>query len=433
MNPGSTRKWWLSLPLLIVVAVAAYFLLPMTTERQASGPEAADGVAAFLDRHWSTPLPAQAAVPQGWPADEAALGAEACGQCHTQQYEDWQTARHSHTMRAGILWQFHVFDQVDSNRCMDCHAPLAEQKALAARDNAWPAAPVSDPPPHVPTDLHLQGLTCSACHVRGQRRFGPPSRKGLRGNEPDLPHGGFEPSAAFEDSRFCSGCHQFPEDGPRLNGKLRQDTYNEWLNSDYGRRNVTCQSCHMPDRRHLWRGISDPEMTRRALSLDIDVAWREDGHLDVVAGIVNSGAGHHFPAYLVPRVEAHLVLIDPAGRERVVLGRHVFQWRTGVDLEDEAYDQRLPAGESVQIAVSLSAPDQPGWAIGLRFEVAPKEHYERVYRDMLRQADQMRPDTLTLLRQALAEAEATRYGGLWLSQPLPVRQAPAGAGGSIAN
>ncbi|MCB1891064.1 MAG: hypothetical protein KDF48_02500, partial [Rhodocyclaceae bacterium] len=65
----------------------------------------ADDVAAFLDRHWQSPLPAQGAAPAHFTPQEAALDPAACGACHVQQYEDWRGAMHARAMGPGVLGQ----------------------------------------------------------------------------------------------------------------------------------------------------------------------------------------------------------------------------------------------------------------------------------------------------------------------------------------
>lgn len=393
---------------LIGAAVVGWRLLWVQNGLDRAGDSPA-AIQAFLDEHWQHPLPPQGAPPAHYPPNEASLGAQSCAQCHASQFRDWQASRHSQTMRAGIVWQFDLFGQAESNTCMNCHAPLAEQKALVARDMSWANAPADDPPAHIPRQLHHQGLTCAACHVRGHERFGPEHRAALSGTESGLPHGGFQPRPAFSDSKFCATCHQFPEDGPRLNGKLRQDTYNEWLRSSFGRQGVSCQDCHMPDRRHLWRGITDPDMVRRAMAIDLKGARGGDGVLHLELTLANVGAGHHFPAYMVPRIDVRVALVGPDGREVASLLHHVIQWRTSVDLTEEEFDTRLPSGESVRLAASHPVPADPGYSLALHIDVAPKDHYERMYHDMMRQAARMKPRTVELLRIAMHEAAATRY------------------------
>lgn len=381
-------------------------------------------VEEFIERHWEFPVAPQGMPPDHFGATEASLSAESCGQCHVRQFEDWQTSRHSETMNDGLRWQLRVFSPADANSCMNCHTPLAEQKALVSTELGWPNAPDEPPPAHVPEGLAHEGLTCAGCHVRGNQRFGPEHRAGLEGDEEGLPHDGFTPHEAFSDSQFCAACHQFPDDGPRLNGKLRQDTHNEWLESEFAGRGVTCQGCHMPDRRHLWRGISDPQMTRDALALELAGQEQADGEVAVELEVANVGAGHHFPTYMVPRVDLRLLLVDADGEARAEVLHHPIQWKSSVDLTEEYFDHRIPSGDSVRLSAGFELPEDPeGWSLELHMDVVPKEFYERMYRDMLRQADRMDRETLALLQNALAEAEATRYRALRERIPLdgPIR------------
>ena len=388
----------------IVVAAGAWAFVQLGADE-----EGALTNSDFVDAHWSFPLEPQGPVPDGFGVHEASLGAESCGSCHVQQYEDWKTTPHSRTMNAGIRWQFHVFSQAESNSCMNCHAPLAEQKALVAKDMRWPNAPGGPPPNFIPENFHREGLTCAACHVREHTRIGPIHHSGLSGDEEGLPHSGFHPREEFSSSQFCSACHQFPEDGPRLNDKLRQDTYNQWRESTYADQGMTCQSCHMPDRQHLWRGISDPDTVRTALGISVDETERHPGTIDLQIRLENVGAGHHLPTYMVPRIDVRLVEVDAEGEPSRLVFNYPVQWKSSVDLTTEEYDHRIPAGEAVTHHVSIPKPTQDDHQLELQVDVAPKEFYERMYRDMLQQADLMDRATLSLLQIALEEAADTRF------------------------
>lgn len=366
-----------------------------------------DDTEAFLEQHWNEPLAPQGAPPEHFSALEASLHPEACGQCHAKEYAGWRASLHIRTMGPGIRWQLRLMDQQQGNRCLRCHAPLAEQKALVAMERGWPNAPVHSPPAYVMPDLGHQGLVCAACHVRGHQRFGPPSRQGA---VPESPHGGFVESRAFEDSRFCAHCHQFPDDGPQIAGKLQEDTYRQWLASPYaqnGPGRQTCQTCHMPDRQHLWRGIHDPEMTRRAVTVKLALETTGGNRYRARARVSNSGAGHHFPTYMVPKVELvfYRRLADGSVRE---LGRHVIGWQVDTQITHEIFDTRIPAGETREFVQPFEASDT-GWRLELAVRVSPGEHYERIFRDSLDRAGQFPPDAVELLRQALAEAEGKRY------------------------
>ncbi|WP_374679838.1 multiheme c-type cytochrome [Hydrocarboniphaga effusa] len=386
--------------LLIVVGVvgvgAAWRLLPGTPS---------DPAGEFLARHWQKPLAAQGAPPANFSALEASLDPRNCGQCHVAQFESWKQSLHSQTMGAGMLWQLQMMPQDDANPCFDCHAPLAEQKALMARSHHWPAAPATAPPAYVPQTLGHDGLVCAACHVREHARFGPPSKSASTPSPGQTPHGGFTASSAFEDSRFCATCHQFPDDGPRTANKLREDTLNQWRQSRYAAEGRSCQSCHMPDREHRWPGIHSPEMVRSALSTRIEV----DAQGQVSASVTNTGAGHSVPTYMVPKLHIELWLIEASSPLGTRLAQDTIGWDVDVSLQHENFDTRLAPGASRVLHATLPALVPNGARLELRAEVAPREHYERSFESMLPRSAGMKPDARRLLEQAIDEARATRY------------------------
>lgn len=388
--------------LLLAVVAVLWFLLE---QRRASQSAA---VAAFLQRHWSHPIAAQGDPPQRYPAAEASLAPQACGSCHVSQYADWQTSLHSRTVGPGLLWQLRTFDQREGNSCLRCHAPLAEQRALTAMDHGWPNAPATPPPAYVPADLHRQGLVCAACHVRQHRRVGPVPSEGRPQPRADLPHGGYDIEPAFSDSRFCSTCHQFAQDGRRVNGKLLQDTYEEWRSSPAARLGQTCQSCHMPGRRHLWRGIHDPDMVQRALRRELTVERIDAQRIRVTAVLTNAGAGHYLPTYVVPKIQValHLRGEHPSSGRR--LGTHVIGRTVDTALATEGADTRLAPGASHPMAFETTVG--PGrWQIVLRTDVAPAEHYERMFAEMDVRHPEFDATTRGLLHEALRAAVTTRF------------------------
>ncbi len=391
-----------------------------TTPEPGARP-APDSIDQFLKQHWANPLPAQGTPPSAFSPLEGSLGPDACGQCHAEQYRDWNTSLHSQAIGPGLLWQLQVMGQKGANGCLRCHAPLAEQKALMALEHDWPAAPPSPPPAYVPAKLHRQGLVCAACHVRQHERFGPPPRtKPVSGNSQRKLHNGFTPNTAFQDSRFCATCHQHPDDWTRLNGKLRLNTYEEWRNSRFAREGKSCQSCHMPDGQHLWRGIHDKDMVRQAITVSLSIERRENNKAWAQAVIANTGSGHNFPTYLVPKVYATLHLLRQDGSEHTEIASKTIGWMADVDLSKEVYDTRIPAGERLAFDADFTVPPGQGWQVELRLDVIPGEQYERFYKyNLLTQASKLDDKTVALIRQALAETEARRYLLSRTRQPVP--------------
>jgi hypothetical protein len=370
----------------------------------------AEDAAAFLARHWQRPLAPQGAAPPHFSAQEAALEPAACGACHVQQFEDWRTTWHAKAMGPGVLGQLLAMSpeaRDEHQDCIRCHAPLAEQADSLAAAIAG----------KVKTGLHAEGLVCAACHVREQRRFGPPRRDGTVAKpEEMLPHDGWQASAAFADSRFCAACHQFEADGFALNGKLLENTYAEWLESPAAREGKSCQSCHMPDRRHLWRGVHDPEMVKSGVTIEHEAPRLESGAVLARLTLTNSGTGHHFPTYVTPRVVAEIEQADAAGRAlpgtrmALVIARQV-----SPDLSREIADTRL--APAAQARLDYRQPRHPrAVRLDYRVRVEPDAFYVGLYRALL--ADDSAGKGRALIRRALADALASHFVLYAESRPL---------------
>lgn len=373
----------------------------------------------FLENHWPAILAPQGEPPENFSAQESSLDPKACGECHAAQYEQWSTSLHSHSMGAGIQWQLQLMSQQAGNKCLQCHAPLAEQKALVAIQQGWPNAPGSEIPAWLPSNLAETGLVCAVCHIRGHQRFGPPARNVL---PEEIPHGGFTASEAFQDSGFCAACHQHKEHDspPRVNGKLQVDTWAQWQNSPQAAQGIHCQKCHMPDRQHLWRGIHDAEMTRQALAVQFEIKRTAADRAQLEVHLQNRDAGHHLPTYMVPKITLTFVLRKQDDSWKQVIHKHIIGWHVNVALTEEEFDNRIPAGESRTLQLPVKLPiDDSTWVIDIDVDVAPREHYERTFRQSMKHANRIPPATLTSLRQALGEAEATRYHLMQLRKTVP--------------
>ena len=391
------------LMVLLTLAMAGAWMVYRTP---ASDHVPADATAQFLARHWAQPLAPQGEPPPGFAAIEASLAPEACGTCHTSEFADWRTSLHSRSIGPGILWQFRVLSQDESNGCLRCHAPLAEQKALTALQHGWANAPERPVPSYVSGDLHQRGLVCAACHVRRHQRFGPPAQTRNAMQATRQPHDGFVAEQAFRDSRFCSTCHQFPPQGRRLEGKLIENTYEEWRASPAAEKGLSCQSCHMPGRRHVWRGVHDREMVANGLRRELEATRLDGSRLVVQATITAPGVGHYFPTYVVPKVMVSLHLRNSTGTREIA--RHVIGRTVSVDMDRELSDTRIsPGGKSV-VSAEVEVPAGANH-VEMRVEVAPAEHYARMYQSMLERNPNMDAATQSLLREALREALAASY------------------------
>jgi hypothetical protein len=213
---------------------------------------------------------------------------------------------------------------------------------------------------------------------------------------------------AFLASEFCRSCHQFERGGLRLNGKLVQNTYEEWKASRFAREGVQCQDCHMPDRRHLWRGIHDPDMVRSGLTITATPARASpaNGMLSGSLRVRSTRIGHAFPTYVIPRVILRGEQIDADGRaidgtrREYVIGRDVT-----LDLEKELRDTRLAPGHTVQLAYRMRMTPS---AAALRFSVVvePDAFYVRFFQALVEQSDGA---GVRELREALATTSTSSF------------------------
>src|SRR5262245_27191824 len=315
---------------------------------------AGDAISEFLRQHWRQPLPAQGAPPPGFSPLEASLEPASCGTCHSAQYGDWRQSTHAAASGPGVAGQLVEMWQSDpgaASGCYACHAPLAEQRPFLRTPGGF------EPNPAFITSLTGQGGPCAACHVRGYQRFGPPRRDGsLASRVPrsTLPHNGLTRTPAFLSAEFCRGCHQFEANGPSLEGKLLQNTYNEWRASRFAREGVVCQNCHMPDRRHRWRGIHDAEMVRSGLTISARAdaeQYRPGDWATLRLALTSTRIGHAFPTYVTPRVVLRIELIDGEGRPVAgTRAERIIAREVTLDLSREHFDTRLRPGETAALA-----------------------------------------------------------------------------------
>ena len=345
----------------------------------AAAAAGADSIQDFIRRHWSQPLAPQGAPPARFSPLEASLQPESCGTCHPAQLADWRESLHAAASGPGIagqLVEMRESDPSSAHACLVCHAPLAEQ------------APFN---PDYDASLAGRGVPCAGCHVRGHQRFGPPRRDGsLASTAPreTLPHNGVTRTPAFLKADFCRGCHQFTPDGFALNGKLLQATYDEWKASRFAREGVQCQDCHMPDRRHRWRGIHDLEMVRSGLTIEAKAGaprYRPGELALVTLRVSSTRVGHAFPTYVTPRVVLSAELVDDTGqvvvgsRREQIIGREV-----ALDLSRELFDTRLMPGKSTTLTYRMKVE-----ATGLRARVAvvvePDAFYVAFFEVLLQQ------------------------------------------------
>ena len=365
-------------------------------------------IAAFLARHWRVPIAPQGTPPPAYSPLEASLHPKDCGVCHPSQYQDWQTSLHSKSMGPGIYGQLVDMesDPATYTICATCHTPLQEQIPFAAEGNTY------RPNPRFDKQLQHAGLVCAACHVRQHKRFGPPRRPEapVPPEGTVLPHGGFTVSTAFQQSAFCKSCHQFGPNDFALNGKLLENTYEEWRQSSYAKEGTQCQNCHMPDRRHLWRGIHDPDMVKQAMTITIKPnasTYQPGDQLQAVITVANTGAGHYLPTYVTPKIFVNAHLLDAQGdaingtAQQAIIGRDIT-----LDLSEELYDTRIPPNDSRAFTYAQVVPNV-AVALHVRVVVHPDHFYRNFYEAVLSNGGNSRGTAI--LEQALEHATSSPF------------------------
>ena len=340
--------------------------------------------------HWQRPIPPQGTAPDGTLEPAKSLLPEDCGVCHPSQYADWKASLHSLAMGPGVVGQFPALGADEVLQCHSCHAPMSEQIGGTDPGGADVGGAFRDNPLDNPA-LASHGLVCAACHLREHRWHGPPLREG-RTSMSQLAHGEPIRSPHFEASEFCKPCHQHPPDSMLVNGKPVENTYNEWLASPQAAQGIRCQQCHMPDRRHLWRGIHDVEMTRQGLTIEAALepeVPKAGAALRATLTVTNSGVGHAFPTYTTPAVYLRAAFLDRDDRpirgtyEEKILQRRldmsVVPWR-------ETFDTRILPGKSSQLRFDHQVPEQAA-SLYLWIWVDPDQFYNAFFQSMLGRGD----------------------------------------------
>jgi len=297
------------------------------------------------------------AAPEGL----ANLSAQGCAGCHADTTHQWATAAHAGPPSPGFTA---ALADRGNPTCGVCHWPIARQQPSSfTPDLAQP--PASTPSDGFDATLHLEGVTCVACHVRegsviaatpGPHAAPHPTRHG-----PELASG-----------EVCRSCHQLD-----LGGVALYDVWGEWERSPYAAADVGCLDCHGrrgPDGRSVAGHRLVPE-GHVAVSMLVDIDGielvRGGEPLQVTITLQNTGAGHHWPSggpWSGARVEAALVALDDDGQTvRHAAWSHDLRRRF-----DEAWavveDTRLPAATTQTLSWSPSL-DQDAPAGPWRMEV----------------------------------------------------------------
>ncbi len=400
------KKWFLDHR----SAFTCLLLIPVSLVLSAAAVADEAANAHFLKQYWARPLASQGQAPKHFSPLEKQLRPQSCGRCHVNKYRNWQHSRHSLAGGPGILGQLIGMPAHEQQQCLRCHGPLKEQSdALLKALQTGSVIHTENQGAHLP--LYALGVVCAACHMRGYKWYGPPPPKAATAPSPavmkNYPHAGWTSEPAFKDSLFCAACHQSGANSYVLNGKPLENTYVEWKASRFARNNITCQRCHMPDRHHLWKGIHDPAMTRKGVSIKVSQLHRERGIVTALLTVTSIDVGHDFPTYVTPRVTL-LAYQTHAGKPLAGTEQKRYIWRhVPLDLSRELSDTRLRPGQHLTLDYRQPLRANADTLV-LKVRVEPDEFYSRFYRALLPpKGEEKRGDGL--IRQALAESLASKY------------------------
>ncbi len=161
----------------------------------------------------------------------------------------------------------------------------------------------------------------------------------------------------------------------------------------------------MPDRRHRWRGIHEPEMVKSGVRVNLALErprYRPGQRVRATVTVSSVGVGHYFPTYVTPQVVVRALLVGPDGEpipktaKEGVIGRQV-----PLDLSREIADTRIPPGGRFLLRYDR-ALDRPGLSLRVTVTVYPDHFYTGFFSVLLETGAGADED---LIRAAL---EATR-------------------------
>lgn len=282
--------------------------------------------------------------------------AQGCHACHAASVDGWAAGPHGGPPPPALR---QAVADTGITACVTCHLPLESQHAMVP---AWEIQEVPERREGFDATAHLEGVTCTVCHVR-EGRVAVGTEAAARATGPHM----VAHAPDLGASETCASCHQLT--WPGANVPL-YDTYGEWQRSAWAQAGVSCLDCHRSATEpHAWS--SDPE---RALSVLLDTPSltlvRGEAPFRIDITLQNTGAGHHVPTgtpfaglRLIARMEdpEGAIVGDPLTADLVRTLQDGPPWST-------ISDTRLAAGgsQSHRFERSLGVSEAAGdWAFVL--------------------------------------------------------------------
>ncbi|MFC1523439.1 multiheme c-type cytochrome [Thermodesulfobacteriota bacterium] len=185
-----------------------------------------------------------------------------CGQCHPDQYEQWQGSVHALAFQDPVYQGelnkgFQAVGREVTRMCEGCHSPAGMVTEEIRQPGLTGLGPVA-----------MGGVSCDMCHsISGVTHLQTPSHAPENGSFILSPgrsdgkkivltkYGPFDPepycgmgtheciqSPLHLQSDLCASCHQIYHHAKHF---PFESTYQEWKEGPYAQQGIMCQDCHM--------------------------------------------------------------------------------------------------------------------------------------------------------------------------------------------
>ncbi|TAN43695.1 MAG: hypothetical protein EPN22_09740 [Nitrospirae bacterium] len=180
-----------------------------------------------------------------------------CRGCHSKVYSQYAESMHDKSFENPVF-QAQYFNEVvpsikdnasmaeEAKKCIACHTPVSYIKNngyIVSKDQVNNA---------------MAGVTCDFCHTMTGFTGKEPGNGNYISSPGDVKYGPIPTltdhhkaySDFFNKSEFCAVCHN----ATNHNGIEIKSTFTEWKQSDYAKKNIQCQDCHMNIKGYLTGG-----------------------------------------------------------------------------------------------------------------------------------------------------------------------------------